>query len=59
MVANFEGLAGFTRRNRRSCEIFYARREKRREATTGNACAVRRLSANRLFDRIETVGYYS
>ena len=59
MVANFEGLAGFTRRNRRSCEIFYARREKRREATTGNVCAVRRLSANRPFDGIETVGYYS
>ena len=28
MGANIEGLAGFTKRNRRSCEIFYARREK-------------------------------
>ena len=28
MVANIEGLAGFTKRNRRSCEIFYAKREK-------------------------------
>ena len=28
MVANIEGLAGFTKRNRRSCEMFYARREK-------------------------------
>ena len=28
MVANIEGLAGFTKRNRRSCEIFYARCEK-------------------------------
>ena len=28
MVANIEGLAGFTKRNRRSCEIFYARRDK-------------------------------
>ena len=27
MVANIEGLAGFTKRNRRSCEIFYARRK--------------------------------
>ena len=27
-VANIEGLARFTKRNRRSCEIFYARREK-------------------------------
>ena len=25
MVANIEGLAGFRKRNRRSCEIFYAR----------------------------------
>ena len=28
MRANIEGLAGFTKRNRRSCEIFYERREK-------------------------------
>ena len=28
MGANIEGLAGFTKRNRRSCEIFYARCEK-------------------------------
>ena len=28
IVANIEGLAGFTKRNKRSCEIFYARREK-------------------------------
>ena len=27
MVANIEGLAGFTKRNRRSCESFYARRK--------------------------------
>ena len=27
MVTNIEGLAGFTKRNRRSCEIFYARRK--------------------------------
>ena len=61
MVANIEGLAGFTKRNRRSCEFFYARCEKTLgplgEATTGNTSAVRRLSANRPFDRIGTVGY--
>ena len=28
MVANMKGLAGFTKRNRRNCEIFYARHEK-------------------------------
>ena len=28
IVANIEGLAGFTKRNKRSCGIFYARREK-------------------------------
>ena len=28
MGSNIDGLAGFTKRNRRSCEIFYARREK-------------------------------
>ena len=28
MVANIEGLAGFTKRNRRSSEIFYTGREK-------------------------------
>ena len=33
MVANIEGLAGFTKRNRRSCETFYARREKTFGAT--------------------------
>ena len=28
MVANIVGLARFRKRNRRSCEFFYARREK-------------------------------
>ena len=27
MVANIEGFAGFTKRNRRNCEIFYAMRK--------------------------------
>ena len=33
MGANIEGLAGFTKRNRRSGEIFYARLEKNFGAT--------------------------
>ena len=53
MVANIEGLAGFTKRNRRSCEIFYARRKNTLGTTVLATCKYLHCNISKQRKRIE------